>query len=390
VGIDLVSACVFCAGMLLGTDLPPRPGLGGEVGFSYSTLARRFDIGDTVDTSDVTPKFVLVGMGYARFAPSGLGAGTPELEWRARAAFGTSHDEQQRLEQPELGLPQVLSNGTGRAENFALLVRYPLSATGSIEAAGEGRNNRSTDVINIGGENQELTSARDLSSQRIDISAGWRQRWHGLEAAAAVRWTKPSGYNATAGSFQDASGNLFGGEAEVRWKPAPWTFVLHGELSTGNLDVHRESFPDFHDRDSSEKATLQAYRLTGGYSWARSDLFLSATYDRQKLPFVSLAVLGTELVAFDEGFDPLSDVEELFFDLTFRYAFSPAIRARVGARLGWGDETVTLTDSAGVLPTQILDVSRRGIFGGSLSDPLGSPEFAFFIGADFSIGTPAP
>jgi hypothetical protein len=51
---------------------------------------------------------------------------------------------------------------------------------------------------------------------------------------------------------------------------------------------------------------------------------------------------------------------------------------------------VTLTDSAGLRPTQILDVSRRGIFGGSLSDPLGSPEFAFYIGADFSIGTPAP
>jgi hypothetical protein len=33
---------------------------------------------------------------------------------------------------------------------------------------------------------------------------------------------------------------------------------------------------------------------------------------------------------------------------------------------------------------------RRGIFGGSLSDPLGSPEFAFYIGADFSIGTPKP
>ena len=86
-GIDLVSACVFCAGMLLGTDLSPRPGLGGELGFSYATLARRYDIGDTVDTSDVTPKFVLVGMGYARFATGGLGAGTPEYEWRARAAF---------------------------------------------------------------------------------------------------------------------------------------------------------------------------------------------------------------------------------------------------------------------------------------------------------------
>lgn len=389
-GIELVSACVFCAGMLLGMDLSPRPGLGAELGFSYSTLARRYDIGTTVDTSDVTPKFVLVGMGFARFAPDGLGAGTPEFEWRGRVAFGTSHDEQQRLEQPQLGLPQVLSNGTGRAENFALLLRLPVTKADSVELAGEGRNNRSTDVINIGGENQELTEARDLSSQRIDLAAGWRHRWEGLEAAAAFRWTKPSGYNATAGSFQDASGPIYGGEGEVRWKPGPWTVVAHAEYMSGNIDVHRESLPDFHDRDAALKATLQAYRLSAGYSWTRSDLMLSATYERQQLPYVSLAVLGTETVAFDEGYDPYSDNEEVYWDLAFRYAFSPAIRARIGARLAWGDETVTLTDSGGVRPTRILDVARRGIFGGSLSDPLGSPEFAFFIGADFSIGTPKP
>ena len=176
----------------------------------------------------------------------------------------------------------------------------------------------------------------------------------------------------------------------MRWKPGPWTFVAHAEYMGGNIDVHRESLPDFHDRDAQLQATLQAYRLTAGYSWACSDLMLSATYDRQKLPFVSLAVLGTETVAFDRGYDPNSSNEEVFWDIAFRYAFSPAIRARVGARLAWGDETVTLTDSAGVRPTQVLDVARRGIFGGSLSDPLGSPEFAFFIGADFSIGAPSP
>jgi hypothetical protein len=391
-GIDLVSACVFCAGMLLGTELSPRPGLGGELGFSYATLARRWEIGVTVDTSDVTPKFVLVGMGYARFPAPGLGAGTPEFEWRARAAFGTSHDEQARpRDQPDLGLPIVLSNGTGRAENFALLARLPVSPADSIEVAGEGRNNRSTDVINFGGTNQELSEARDLSSQRIDASAGWRHRWRGLEAMAAFRWTKLTGYNATARSFYDASGSIFGGEAELRYRPAPpWTLVLHAEYESGNLDVHRESYPHFVDRDTEERATLQAYRLTAGYCWSQSELMLSSTYDRQELPFVSLAVLGREVETFDQGFDPFSDNEEFFFDLVYRYTFSPAIRARLGARLAWGDETVTLTDSAGILPTQTLDVLRRGIFGGSLSDPLGSPEFTFFIGADFSIGAPQP
>ncbi len=389
-GIELVSACVFCAGMLFNVDLSPRPGLGADLGFSYATLARRYEIGTTVDTSDVTPKFLLAGIGYARFAKDGLGAGTPEFEWRARIAFGVSHDEQERRAQPELGLPLVSASGTGRYENFALLLRLPVTARDSVEIAGERRTAKSTDLINIGGTNQEFFESRELSAERVDIAAGWRHRWEGLEAQAAFRWTKPSGFNATAQSFQDGSGPIFGGEAEVRWKPGPWTFALGGQYMSGTIDVHRESFPHFLDRDSEETARLQAYRLLAGYSWPRTDLMLTAIYDREQLPFVALAVLGTETVAFDQGYDPASDDEELYWDLVFRYAFTPAIRARVGVRMGWGDETVTLTDSGGVMPTQTLDVLRRGIFGGSLSDPLGSPEFTFYIGADFAIGAPQP
>ena len=38
--MDLVSACVFCAGMLLTTELPPWPGYSVEAGFAYATTAR--------------------------------------------------------------------------------------------------------------------------------------------------------------------------------------------------------------------------------------------------------------------------------------------------------------------------------------------------------------
>ena len=102
-GPDLVNACIFCAGMLLGMDLQPRNGLGAELGFSYATLARRYEIGDVrVDTSDVTPKFLLAGIGWAREAPGGLGAGTPEKEFRLRIGFATSHDEQELKAFPEV------------------------------------------------------------------------------------------------------------------------------------------------------------------------------------------------------------------------------------------------------------------------------------------------
>src|ERR1700757_1915172 len=96
-GGDLVSACVFCAGLLLGIDLPPPPGYAVEVGFSYATSARRYITGPgSDDTSDVTPKFVLVGLGWSRPAAAGLGAGTPEAEWRLRVALAPSHDEQEQ------------------------------------------------------------------------------------------------------------------------------------------------------------------------------------------------------------------------------------------------------------------------------------------------------
>ena len=388
-GSDLVSACIYCAGMLLGMDLVPRTGLGADIGFSYATLARRYDVtANRVDASDVTPKFILIGMGNARAAREGLGAGTPEFEWRARVAFAPSHDEQ-RIK-ADTDLEPINPDGTGRYENFALVLRLPVGASDSVEFAANRRNHSATDLINIGGENLEFTEERTLGAERIDLAAGWRHRWKGLEAEAAFRWTRPGGSNNTARVFQRGSGALLGGELEVRWRSGGWTALAHGERVSGSLDVHRESFPAFQDRDASLGASLEAYRLGVGYSWPRTELMLTATYDRQHLPFVALAVLGTETVAFDSGFDPDSIVKQVFWDLNFRYAVTPAIRARVSIRMAWGDETVRLTDSAGVLPDRTLEVARRGTFGGGLSGPLGRPEPTLFIGADFSIGAPAP
>ncbi len=389
-GPDLVSACIYCAGMLLGMDLFPRMGTSADIGFSYATLARRYDVpsSDRVDASDVTPKFILIGIGNARGAREGLGAGTPEFEWRARVAFAPSHDEQQIKAAPDV--ERINTDGTGRYENFALVLRLPVGARDSFEIAANRRNHSATDLINLGGENLEFSEERTLGAERIDLVAGWRHRWKGLEAEAAVRWTRPSGSNNTARVFHRASGSLLGGELEVRWRSGGWTALVHGERVSGSLDVHRESFPAFEDRDASLDASLEAYRLGVGYSWPRTELMLTATYDRQHLPFVALAVLGTETVAFDSGFDPDSIVKQVFWDLGVRYAVTPAIRARVSIRMAWGDETVRLTDSAGILPGRTLEVARRGTFGGGLSGPLGQPEPTLFIGADFSIGVPAP
>jgi hypothetical protein len=386
-GTDLVSACIFCAALMLGNDLSPRPGLSADIGFSYATLARRYDVtANRTDGSDATPKFLLIGLGNSWPARDDLGAGTPAAEWRVRIAFAPSHDEQER--KADVDLERVLSKGTGRYENFTGLARFSLGLRDSIEIGGERRSHKATDLVNIGGQNQQFSEERSLTAERVDLAVGWRHRWRGFEAEAAFRWAKNSGFNATADSFHHASGNLLGWQAEVRWEQNGWTALLHGERMSGRLDVHRESFPAFEDRDVRLPGSLQAFRLGVGHSWPRMELLLSATYDRQHLPFVALAVLGSETLAFDSGFDPDSVTKQFFYDLAFRYALTPAIRVRVSVRMSWGSETVTLTDSAGVLPPRTLDVLRRGIFGGALSDPLGSPEPTLFLGADFAIGTP--
>jgi hypothetical protein len=387
VGIDLVSACVFCAGFLLGGDLPPREGLGTEIGLSYATLSRevpRPSAEESYDVSDVTPKFLLIGMGNAHPAPAGLGAGTPAFEWRVRVAFAPSHDEQIRIASSTQ--EKIEADGTGRYENFALLGRFPIGGRGSLELALNRRSQKATDILNIGGEEQEVSEQRNLTAERADGAVGWRQRWKDLEVAANVRYVKVTGYNATAGAFINSSGGIFGGGIEGRFRKGGWTALLDAEWMSGAIDVHEESFPAFQPRDSSQDATLEALRVGVGYSWARTDLFFTATFDRERLPFVALAVLGTETVAFDAGYHPDSNNREFFGDLTVRYAFTPAIRARVGLRLAKGEETVNLTDALGDRPPRTLDVDRGGRFGGGLSGWLGSPELTLFLGADFAIG----
>ncbi len=386
-GNDLVNACVFCAGLFLGSELKPREGFGVDVGFAYATLARRWNVvgavPERVDGSDVTPKFVLVALGQAKQPKDGLGAGTPAFQWRLAVAFAPSHDEQEL--KPATNVEPINTTGNGRYENYELLGRLPVSATDSVELIAGRRIDNSTDVVNYGGGEHAFSESRGLTAGRIDIATGWRHRWMGLEAAAAFRITKPESYLATASTFRNSDGWLLGGSGEIRACRGPWTASLVGEYLTGDLTIHEESAPAFEEFNFKAGASFSAAKLTLGYSWPRTDLFFSTTYDRQHLPFVSLAVLGTEGQLFDNGYHPDSTATEWFWDLIFRYALTPGIRVRVGLRLGTGSETVTLTDLIGNGPPMTLDVQRRGVWGAGISSSIGAPELAIFIGADFGI-----
>ncbi len=381
---DLVSACVFCAGLLLGMDAPVWSGVSADVGVSYATAARSIRTEGGHDLSDVTPKFLFVSAGGARPPRGDLGAGTPEAEWRLRIALAPSHDEQ---EQTPFSTQNTTATGTGRYENFGILLRQPLGSRDSIEAGGNRRTHKGTDLVDLGGERFVLGEERTLSAERIDLGLGWRHRWDGLEAAVSVRYVKPSGSINTQNLFTLAGSGIWGGGVELRARRGCWTIWGSGELASGSIAVHEENAPDFRSRVFSAPARVEAYRVGGVYSSGKTDALATLTWDRSRLPFVSLAPLGTETVAFEEGLHPDSTTRQFFGEATLRYALRPAVRVRAFLRLGYGDETVVLTDSAGARPTQRLDVDRSGVFGSGLSRALGSPQVTLGLGLDFKLDT---
>ncbi|MEP6767968.1 MAG: hypothetical protein ABJC61_10460 [Acidobacteriota bacterium] len=380
---DLFSACVFCAGLVLGMDVPPWPGFGAEIGFSYGTGARRVDPAPgRQDLSDVTPKFVLVGAGGAREPAGDLGAGTPAAQWGVRVALAPSHSEQT---QTPYSLDNVVTTGTGRYENFSLFVRLPAGARDSIEAGALRKTHKSTDLVHLGGERFVLGEERTLSAERIDLALGWRHRWPGLEAAVSARYAKPSGSTGTTGTFRIAGSPLYGAGLELRARRGRWTVWAAAERAAGSLTVHEESAPDFRSHDAAAPASLEAYRVGGLWTGGRTEAVASATWDRSRLPFVSFAPLGTETVAFEQGFSSDSRTRQVFADVTVRHALGRAVRLRASLRLGYGNETVSLRDPDGVRAPRRLDVTRTGVFGAGLSRALGSPEASLFLGADFKV-----
>lgn len=387
---DLVRACVFCAGLLLSTEAPVWPGLSAEIGVDYATMARSVDRPGGHDLSDVTPKFLSIGAGWARLAPGTLGAGTPVSEVRLRVALAPSHDEQ---EMTPFSTDNVTATGTGRYENFAILFRKALSDRDSIEASEERRTHKGTDLVNLGGERFVLGEERTLSAERIDVGLGWRHRWEGLEAAVSARWVKPSGSIGTAGTFRIAGSAIWGGGLELKARRGAWTGWASGEYASGSLDVHEENFPDFVHRDFRAPARLETYRLgvlfapPQGPGLGRIEASLSGTYDRSRLPFVALAPLGSETTDFERGYHPDSTAREYAAEVSLRYRLSRSIRIGTFLRLGYGDETVALTDATGVLPPRRVDVSRSGVFGEGLSKTLGQPAVTIGLSADFKLDT---
>ena len=340
-GTDLVSACIFCAGLLLGMDLTPRDGLSGQMGFSYATMARRYDVSPIrVDSSDVTPKFVLVGLGNAWPALDGLGAGTPACEWRARVAFGTSHDQQERKALDDLD--RIVASGTGRYENFALLG----PPEGGRPRLGRARRQPARRERHGPDQRGRAEPRARLRALALGL-AGRRGRSAGATAGRGSRPRRPF-----AGRSRTATTRRSDRSRAPRATCSAPTRRCAGAARGGRCcctarGCGATSTSTARASPISPTATPRCRRPSRRCAWAsatpgrRRISSSPSTYDRQHLPFVSLAVLGTEQTAFDRGYDPDSTNDEFYFDLAFRYAVSPAIRLRVGVVVAWGAETVT-------------------------------------------------
>ena len=103
------------------------------------------------------------------------------------------------------------------------------------------------------------------------------------------------------------------------------------------------------------------------------------------MPFISLAVLGTETAAFDGGFHPESRARRWIFEASAGRQVAPGVRGRVFLRLTYGKETLTLFDALDGRPTRSLAIEHGGVFGGSLSSRTGSPEAVLGFSGDFSL-----
>jgi hypothetical protein len=387
-GSDLASVCVFCAATLLRTGLSTLPGTSAELVGSYSTLQRRHEIGTARDDiSNVTPKFVLVGLRRAEAAPDGIGAGTPAREWSVRLALAPSHDEQQ---QRPVGTPgRTTANGTGRYENFALIYRLPVGSQDSIEAAWTRRSQKATDLVNLGQENYVVSEERSLAAERSDVAVGARRRFRGWEIAAAARGARVDARNATAGANLAASGWIYGAGLEARFRSGRWTLTAAGEALSGHIDAHEESLPDFAPRDSSRRASFRTASASVTRSFSATEISVAAALDRALLPFVALGVLGTETTAFEEGFHPESSARATIVDLAVRQPIGTGVRLRLSLQAIFGAETVTLTDAKGSRPSRRIDVDWIGAGGkgsGGSVGFLGSPAFAVGIGAEITVG----
>jgi hypothetical protein len=372
-GNELAAACIFCAGLLLGSGVSPLHGFTGEITGVYGTLRRQTDGSSGTSRSDTTGKFPLVGVGWTRPAADGLGAGTPAWEASARLGWAASHSEGG---DPAEAPAQVLLSGAGRFENVALAFRVAPLPSGSVETFFVQHRFTGTDVYDVGGFFQ-YAGQRLLIAMRRDLALGWRQRFPNAEIAGRFQYTALQGKtNDAAGNLQ-GNGSIWGGGADMAFVHGAWRFGAGGEWLSGSVGRFEQFAPDFSPVSGSDPASLRAAGLRIERSFRRVTVHLVGFWEEAALGWVSYAMLAEELRRFDDGFRPASDARSVGADFTVRVRAGAGVVVKALGRFVRSSETVTFTDAFGIRPSATLDVR---------SPP--THQFAFGLGLEFTLGAP--
>jgi hypothetical protein len=382
-GNDLVSACVFCLGMLFNVDFTPPAGYSADVFAGYGTLQRQVTAGSLLvdDRSAATLKGTGVGIRWTRPAANGLGAGTPASEVRLRFAFPNSHDE---VSQSGSSPMSATATGDGRYENFACIFRVPVELADSLEFGFEQRRQKITDLVSFNAVPYEFTYERALIAYHLDFGIGWRHRFRDFEVAGGWTASRVEARNDTPLSGILAGGTLQGGRAEPRYQSGPWNYSLLGRVVGDHISVG-EQFGGRPQTFFDRNAWLEAITFAVTHRIHKFEAFLSGTWDRARLPGVALAVTGSEQLAFDQGYHPDSTIRQWWADLVLRGEVAPGVFPRFFFRYARGTEAVALTDSSGVLPPQNLHFTRGGQFPPSGTNP-SAPEYTIGIGLEAFFG----
>ena len=209
-GIDLVSACIFCAGMLLGTDLTPRDGLVGRDRLLLrDARAPVRAIGPTRATTSPTSRrsscWSASGNALARAGrPRRRHAGVRVARARRRSAPRTTSRSARPADDARAAIDSRPAPADTRTSRFWAASRWAArdSRRGRRGAPAPHKRHRRGQH-----RRREPASSREqriLSAERTDVGAGLAPPLDGARGRGGRALDASStGYNATARSFQE-------------------------------------------------------------------------------------------------------------------------------------------------------------------------------------------
>jgi hypothetical protein len=238
-----------------------------------------------------------------------------------------------------------------------------------------------TDVVTLDGP-FGLATARYLIAVRQDAFVGWRQRFPNAEIGLRAEYTLLQGKLNTPGGALLSRGGIPGVGVDGAIFVGNWRLSAGGDYLSGNVARQDQYGPDFAQQSGNDPATLYGAGIRGAGRFGIVVVDVGLFWERAKVPWVSLAVLGIEQRLFDNGFRPASDNTSKGLDLHARIKAGPGVFVQIFGRFAQSKETVTFTDALDSRPPSTIAVRA----------PLPA-QYAFGLGIMFSLGsagTPNP